>query len=182
MINLLSLKKKNDIKTLMLLRFITGLFLAVISTAIILLASLLPIYFYLNKQEASVLGIGNNLNNDVNFSQIKTISEKISFNNEKLRIFPNELPENGYFESLLSRVVSIKGSGVSITSFNYYQPNKNDTKSTNFEIAGVASDRKSLLDFKKRLEEDDGFSEVVLPISSFVKVDNISFTIKLRTK
>lgn len=182
MINLLSLKKKSEIKTLLLLRFITGLFFALIATILLLLLSLFPIYIYLNKQELSVKEIENGLNKNENFNQTRAITERINTINSKLKVFPRDLPVNGYFETLINKVVSMRGSGVKITGFNYVQPSKTDQKNTNFEISGVASNRKSLLDFKQKLEIDGSFSEVVLPISSFVKVENIPFSIKLRTK
>lgn len=182
MINLLSLQKKSDVKNLLLLRFVTGLFAAIILASVLLILSLVPMYIYFEKQEATIEAISGALSRNDNFNQIKGVSEKISANNDRLKIFPNDLPKAGYIESLIDRIIQIKGSGVFITAFNYGAPNKSDTKSTNIEIKGVARDRKSLLDFKQKLEAEKSFTAVVLPISSFVKVDNIPFSIRLRTE
>lgn len=183
MINLLSLQKKSDVKSILFSRFVSLFFLVVISYVVILIASLVPIYFYLNKQESDIKALQSALNKKDDYNQIKNFTETININNKRLGIFPNEeLGPMSSFENIIDKIVSIKGSGVKISAINYSaSPNINQTEST-LEIIGTSNNRKSLLEFKQRLEEEKTFSSVVLPISSFVKVDNIPFTISLTIK
>ena len=183
MINLLSLQKKSEVKSILFSRFVTLLFFVIVSYLIILIASLVPIYFYLKKQESDILFIQNALNKKEDYNQIKNFTETININNQRLGIFPSEdISSMSYVENIIDKIVEIKGSGVKINTINYSSLSKNVQEGASLEIMGVASNRKSLLDFKQRLENEKTFSSVVLPISSFVKIDNIPFTINLNLK
>lgn len=178
MINLLSLQKKKEVRNILFGRFLNGLFFVMFFILILLIVSLVPIYSHLRSQESEVENLNNSLSINSNFNQIKNTFDIINASNEKLKVFPDNLPENGYIESTLNKIISLKGQ-VKIKSFKYTYLNKPDSKSTNIEISGTAVNREALLDFKQKLESEKTFSNIVLPVSSFVKVDNIEFNIRL---
>lgn len=180
MINLLSKQKRDEIKLILLMRFFDLLFVTFFVGLTVLIVSLIPINSRLDKQKIEVDNISSILSSDENFNQVKNTTSSINISNDKLKVFPNQFPENGRMETIIDKITQIRGSGIIIKNFNYYGSGKNDTKTTNVEISGTANTRKDLLDFKQRLESEKGFSGIVLPISSFVKIENIEFSIKLR--
>ena len=140
---------------------------------------MVPIYFHLSQQLKNVEALSSGLVKNDKYSQVKSSLELVSDTNKKLKIFPVEMPKNGRIENVLNKVVSLKDSNIKIKSFKY---SGGDSDIQNIEISGVATDRKTLLAFKERLTSEKGFSNIVLPISSFVRVENIDFTITLKSK
>jgi hypothetical protein len=178
MINLLSQQKKTEVKNILLSRFFTIIFFVLSFSFIVLTLSLIPIYAHLNKQSADVDALLGKLNKNAKYSQAKNSFEVINDANNKAKLFPNEMPKNGRIESVLSRIVALKDSNIRLNSFSY---SGGESGIQTIKISGVASNRKALIDFKERLSNEKGFSDIVLPISSFVKVENIEFTINLKS-
>ena len=181
MINLLSPQKKTQIKNTLLSRFFDGLFFSLILTLIGLNIFLVPIYFHLNQQQIETSNLAKTFSQNDTFTQVKNTYDAINASNENLKTFPDSLPENGYIEATLNSLLDLRGPQTRIRSFKYSVPNKADPKATNIEILGTARNRVALLDFKQRLESSGSFSSIVLPIASFVKVDNIDFNIRLKS-
>lgn len=136
---------------------------------------------HLERQVKDFENVKSNLNKDDNFNQVKNTSLAIVAANDKLKVFPNEMPATGYVQSVLDRVTGVKDPKIKIKSFRYSVAGK-DPNSTNVEITGTAPTRKDLLDFKQKLESEKSFSNITLPISSFVRVENIEFSIRLRSQ
>ncbi len=179
MINLLSQQKKTDAKNMLMSRFLNVLFFVISFSFVILIISLVPIYFHLNQQLKDTEILSSSLVKNDKYSQVKNSLELINDTNKKAKVFPAEMPKNGRIESVLTKIIALKDSSIKIKSFKY-SGGESDTQS--IEISGVANDRKSLLAFKERLVSQNGFSNIVLPISSFVRVENIDFTITLKSK
>lgn len=179
MINLLSPQKKTQVKNVLLSRFLNFAFVFISFCFFVLILSLVPIYIHLNKQAQNVEVLVNSLGTNGKYGQFKNSIELVNETNKKIKIFPNEMPKNGRIEYVLNRIIELKDSNIKIKSFKY-TGGESDIQS--IEITGVATDRKSLLGFKERLVSEKGFSNVVLPISSFVRVENIDFTISLKSK
>lgn len=180
MINLLSPQKKKEFKSILLLRFLNSVLVGLIIAFGLLLISLLPVYIYLKNRHTQTQDFYLNLSKNDDFNQLKNTYEAVNESNERLKIFPNEMPKNGHIEEGLNKITELKGSQIKIRSFRYLNLTKPDPKSTNIEISGVAVNRNALLEFKQKLESEKSFSNIILPISSFVKVNNIEFNIKLR--
>ncbi len=74
----------------------------------------------------------------------------------------------------IQRITSLKGKGIKISTINLVQ---NDTYSESFSLSGIAETRNDLINFQKRLKDEKGFGNVVLPINSIIKNTNADFTI-----
>lgn len=179
MINLLSLQKKTETKTILLSRFLNILFFTLSFAFIVLILTLVPIYFYLEQQSKDAETLLGNLAQNDKYGQVKNSLELINDANKKAKAFPNEMPINSRIENIINKIVALKDSGIKIKSFKYAG---GDSDVQSIEISGVATDRKALLGFKERLGAQEGFSNVTLPISSFVRVENIDFVITLKSK
>jgi hypothetical protein len=53
-------------------------------------------------------------------------------------------------------------------------------ENSTLSIGGVATTRDALLSFKKKLEADEKFEEIVLPVSSLAKDTDIDFSLQIK--
>lgn len=74
---------------------------------------------------------------------------------------------------VITRVISMRGSSIKIQGFDYDAAGGQER----LAISGVAADRDSLAQFFDTLKKDSAFTSVDLPVSSYVKSANISFSI-----
>jgi len=95
--------------------------------------------------------------------KINSISTKV------LKILEISIPA----EEILNEIENSKPSGITISK-KIVEIDKG-----NIEISGVSSDRSSLIEFKQRLEENDHFSNVFVPISSLEIETNIDYKMSL---
>jgi len=52
-----------------------------------------------------------------------------------------------------------------------------DLDKGSIEVSGISADRSSLIEFKQKLEENENFTEVFVPISSLETESNIAYRI-----
>jgi len=79
----------------------------------------------------------------------------------------------------INTVVLKKSPGIKITDISF----RNDpTNGKKLGIQGTAPSRETLLSFRQALEDDPNFKQVDLPISNFVKGQNIQFYLNLIPK
>ncbi len=79
-------------------------------------------------------------------------------------------------ERIINELIKSKVANVKITRISYEVDEKN---TRNISISGEATSREELLSFRKALESNQAFKDVTLPISSFVKGENIEFLLSL---
>jgi len=98
--------------------------------------------------------------------------------NNKLNILKGDmsfLPDPYY---ITTTITGHKPDGISISAI-LYDKNKDEGKVT---VSGVSKDRETLLSFLRSTETESGFSSVSLPISSFVKGEDIDFSMRIIVK
>jgi hypothetical protein len=82
---------------------------------------------------------------------------------------------------VFSRILASKPRGITVTGFIYTSPS-DPTAADQFsvvDISGTASSRIVLSQFNDVLKKDKIFKTVFIPISSFAKEKNITYTLKL---
>ena len=77
------------------------------------------------------------------------------------------------FQEIINKIHSNAGPSITINSY------KIDMEKGEVSFVGKALDRTSLLEFKQKLEADDSFTNVDIPISFVLKEVDIDFDIKL---
>lgn len=94
--------------------------------------------------------------------------------NLKLKILtPSEDVQHA--SEFMEKILRILPSGVRVTSLSWLRSGESGFLS----VSGVATDRQTLLNFERTLNNSGSFSEVVLPVSNLVKDRNIPFQVKL---
>ena len=142
-------------------------------------AALLPSYFLSSAKERSALQKLELLKNtpvtmiDQNtLDSIKDINSKISI---------MEGAEKDRFSVLgrvINEMISKKMPDIKISQITYVNDSKGLKK---VSVRGLALNRERLLIFREMLESDPIFSKVDLPISNFIKGQNIDFSLNLTT-
>ena len=102
-------------------------------------------------------------------AEVKKITQGIAvLSNLGANVLPSEL-----FEKFLSYADSKK---IQVSRLSY---SLNTDNSIVFNVSGVGADRDSLSVFIQNLKNDSYFSQVSLPLSSFVKQKDIDFSLKI---
>ena len=175
MSNLLPKTYREEIRTDYRLRLtITSLF-ALAALLIIGITLLVPSYVSSkNKQnitENELEQVRLFLTKDTQEDPYDVIKE---INNTLARLKPSDKETMSAYDTIIN-VLSQKDTGIKIQSLFYVK----GEEVVKVSFSGTASTRQKLLDFKERLEKVDTFTGVELPISNFVKNENIDFSITI---
>lgn len=103
-------------------------------------------------------------------SEVNSIKSKLSI-----------IKENGSqapIISILEKVLSKRGSGISITALDLSRGGG----PASIRIEGTADTRDALVAFSKRLQEEPSFSNAVLPVKDLAKNKDIRFSITVDSK
>lgn len=180
MINVLPEQEKKDLRHEYYMR------VAIVSlnifTLIALLASLLlvPPYMVSTSKESSVkntLAIINKENPEISLKDLNTFIEKI---NSTLSLFINNTVTRNVMDDVYMPVLSVRPANISIAQLLFAEHGGNGV--AELDLHGVAQDRDALQAFKDILIKTGKFTSVDVPISSFVKKNNIDFTVTILLK
>ncbi len=111
----------------------------------------------------------------------KTLSASISDINAKLQIFGDKAQIFPMTKTTLEPVIKLKGDAISISQFSGALVPKKDNEIA-ISVSGIARNREALLAFSDRVSKQEGISSVTVPISSFLKNSNMSFTMNFVSK
>ncbi len=174
MSNLLPVEQKNIITGLYRNRFFTIAFFCLALLVIIASVGLVPSLFLSKNNEQSLSAKYVALSGQETQSIQDSLSNSISDINKKLAVFPVSAPTSPLLSDFISPVLTAKTSKIHISDFSYTL--STDTNSAAVVVSGVSDDRVSLLSFVGKLKTLDGFSNVDVPISSFIKESNVPFS------
>lgn len=177
MINLIPSQEKKIISKAFYLRFVVVTFW--VFTILMLLSSiiLLPSFFYSNLKKGLVLDQIElqKRNPPVELEQgaetlVKDLENKLTlmqkFQNDKFLIS----------DKIINKIQTKQNENIKITEINYVN---DKTKGKTLELRGVAVTRDDLLFFKNNFDKDPDFKKIELPISNFIKSNNIQFNLIL---
>ena len=126
-------------------------------------------YLYLNQQIAKLgreessqnLMLGEIAEAGNEIERINLVAEKVS------KIVEVSVP----VEEVFNNIINAKPDGVVINRYLV------DLDKGSIEVSGISADRSSLIEFKQKLEENENFTEVFVPISSLETESNIAYRI-----
>jgi len=179
MINILPKKEKDNLKHEYLTRLIIVILIFISTLCIITSLILIPSYQYSISKEKTAeanLELFNKNNPQININEL---NDEISATNERLSFLISKKPQYSIVDSIIETLLSVRTSGI---SFNHISYSNNENGIAPINIMGVARDRTSLHDFNNALSKNELFSSVDLPISNFVKPNNINYNLSLFLK
>lgn len=176
MINLIPKKEEKRIIKDFYLRVLATFFMMFSFAISIINIAMLPAYIFSSERKTFI-------SDKLEDFEINPILELSPYENEIINeldirldlINKNKLNDYSLTQNVIDKVISHKTEAIKIIQISY---NK-QVKETEILLVGIASDRESLLGFRKSFENDDSFKKVDLPISNFVKGSNIVFYLNL---
>lgn len=176
--NLLSQKDKkilqNEYKLRVSIVVATFLFFTILAGG----GELLPSYFISESKERAMKERADIIKESVAKRQKDTSTTILLETKEKLKLLSFDFDENNVsLRTIFETIIDNKPSGVDINGIFY---DKSQTgKKTGVLITGEADSRGPLLEFKKLLEIESLFTDVILPVSNFASASDIKFSIKV---
>ena len=117
-----------------------------------------------------------------NDTKTKTLLSLPAEINEKLQIFQTNTPNPEIIQHI-SLIVSSAKSGITVRSFSFVKTmNQQGNQERIITIAGVALERKNLIDFADTLKRSELFASVDVPVSNLTKNRDLPFSVKLIIK
>jgi hypothetical protein len=183
MINLLPTEEKK--KNYLFFHVRLGVFYMILMSVVFVLFSiaLSPAYFFSVINE----GVANNKYQSVLNTPIQDVPEEtmniINEVNSQIDIIEKTKKQNFILTSsiidplLFSRMTDIK-----ILNISYQKSQKNEEEIKTVKVTGIAPNRERLLLFKQILENNNFFEKVDLPISNFIRGEDINFELTLFLK
>jgi hypothetical protein len=175
--NLLSEKDKKIVHREYMLRVAAVTLILLLIAILISGAFLAPSYFIAVSKEKTALKNADIVEKlielrekDISVSALSETKDAINL----LSINRNHAP----LKSVIETIINGKPLGISIRSLFYEVKGDKNI----ITINGVSSKRENLLAFKKRLENENLFQSVVLPISNLASDEDIRFSINITGK
>jgi hypothetical protein len=180
MINLIPIEEKKEIRKYFYYRVFTVFFIMLSTCAIIFIISISPSYFISLEKKILTNKKLEVQKNEVmpeidqqSLASIKDLDTRLTLL-EKAR-------KNKYVFSkyLVDEILLQKVPGIKIKRISFINDSLEGKK---VDIFGLAQDREQLISFRRMLENDNSFKDIDLPISNFVKGQDIEFNLKLISK
>lgn len=177
MINLIPSQEKKAMKRDFYSRFIATIFVVLGFSMFVATGTVFPSYF------SSV--IKKNLSNEKLNNQIQEPLPEIDQTAmnliEEIKVQLSILESNNtegpvISEKVIKEIISKKTSSIKIKKISY---ESNPIKGRVVSISGTAPSREELLIFRKALESNPSFKNINLPISNFIKGEDIEFNLTL---
>ena len=140
---------------------------------ILLFASIASILLILSKfyLEDQLLGLTDQ--NSQGIAETQLINAKIKLMNSRISEAYNIQKNFKNWSGVLAKIYAGKGDKITISSIKLLK------QQSTIEIIGVAKTRTDLLEFQKRLQKNESFAKVNLPISDLINKENNGFTLRI---
>ncbi len=176
MSNLLPESHKASVIRLYRKRFLTVAFFALAILSLIGAGLLLPSLFLAKNDEAVLVQKRDTLGARETSSIAHSLALSISTINQKLGVFSATVPASPVIGSVIKPMLGVQGNSVKISMINFdLVPDQPGI--ARIRISGTAESRETLLAFTDRIKALPGWTAVDLPIMSFIKNSNVTFTI-----
>lgn len=177
MLNILPIQEKKKIITEYRLRL--GV-VSVFALVILILASLVlltPSYLLaVSKYNSVSAALALRESKQDSSGQEKDIDTQVRDINKKINLFLSEpLGDRLSPPDAFLKIISMKSPAIKILGFFYDSTGRQER----IVVTGVAADRDGLAQLAETLKKDKTFASVELPVSSYVKSNNIDFSIVL---
>lgn len=144
------------------------------------IVALVPAYMYSYNQEKDSLRKLNQAQNNKEASGINEVIKNLESAEKMVKSLKDDSP-NIMLSNIIDELVVTSSGFVSINSFQI-STTKNATSSAEVVIQGKAKTRESLLNFKKKLEQNEDLYDIEMPISDLAKNKDNTYAIKLKIK
>ncbi len=173
--NILLQKDKEKLHKEHTFRKLVLIMVFVFITILISLLLLIPSYVASKYKETNTLEYASIIKKSIEAQEKGAVGLVLNNINIKLQLLSADKDEM-LFGDMVKTIIENKSEGIKIDGFFYTKKAKDKDE---IIVTGVASQRSTLLQFQKDLENEDMFFEVVLPTSSLASDRNIEFSINV---
>ena len=135
-----------------------------------------PTYFYLRSQEVNRQAALTDLSQKISTQQDQTINKELKALNSKA-VFLAALSKKPLASEAVRLILGVRRQGVTLTSISYAATTAE--KSSAMIVTGTAQTREALRAYQLALQGAPFVSAVNLPVNTYTKDTNISFTMTL---
>lgn len=182
MLNILPIEEKKKVLIEYRIRLAIVSIFAVGSLAIAIAVLLAPAYMLaVSKHNVSKDQLSALEKKYGDSAQEKDLGEQIrEINTKILLLLSGDTTDKLIPSQIVTSIINLKGNDIKISSLTY----ETTASQERVVLTGAASNRDSLAGFVDTLKKDPTFTSVTMPISSYVKSENIDFSIVIerRTK
>lgn len=177
MINLIPREEKRKMIADFYYRLAVLVVVALGFCVLIALLSILPSYFVSSVKNSAISAKIAAQKLKLSSSSEEKLLALVKDTDNKLALI-EKFEKNKFYLSIqvINSIILKKRPDIKITQILY---ENNEANGRKISIAGMAPSREVLLLFRRALEDDTAFTNVILPISNFVKGSNISFFMSL---
>ena len=176
MSNILPQKQISKLKRLYRKRYMVVVFISVTILFLAGVAFIAPSLYYAHKDEQALAAKKAQLDTLQTGTYRESLQVSINDINAKLATFNNTEPQSPVVNSFLNIVLASKTPAIHILALHLSVDPKN-ANSAQVEVRGTADSREALLYFADTLRGHDGFSNVDVPIDTFIKNSNVPFAL-----
>jgi Tfp pilus assembly protein PilN len=173
-LDLLPQNKKNEIKKDKLFRAILHKDFLFLFPLLVLIALLANVYYLLRIQRDNELASFTTTQGQEQYQQLNKYDEDFKKINEATNALLEIQAGHLQWSDVLARLSTDVPEGIRVESLA--------TKNYNVYLIGQAKSRDGLLEFKAKLEQDDCFETVNVPLSNLVVKENIDFQMDFLVK
>lgn len=175
MINLLPEQNKQAVTQAIKLRWGVLVIFSLLILGIVLGVLLIPSYLIVSARLSSAQNQIGMVNKSEGFVIDQTMKVVVDDLSKKISVFPDTFSATSTtVGTFFSSIAKVKTNGIYITNVNFIKKSSDDIK---VQITGKSDSRNTLYAFSQNLEASEHFSNVVVPVSSFVKGKNTDFLI-----
>lgn len=175
MSNLLQPKEIHKIRLLYKKRFVVIVLRSIMILSVFGIICLFPAYIYAQKAESKLLAEKAIYDEHATGELRQTLISTINNINTELTVFGDKNYNSPIIKSFVDPVLKAYSNNVSLNDIAYTaDQNKNIA---HIQVFGVAQSREAILNFSDSLKQEDGISNMNVPINNFIKASNMPFNI-----
>jgi len=175
MSNLLPKQEKQALVKLYRKRFVAVVLIFIACAAIMGSILILPAFFLAETTERALTEKLAMLNQQETSELQRSLGQSVGDINMKLGVFKENIKSSPLIADFIDPMLSVKSPSIHLTHFTY-AVDATSGKVT-MDISGTADTRQALTAFAERVRVLDGIAEVTVPITSFIKDQNVTFTL-----
>jgi len=176
MLNFLPRKNKKQIIIEYLLRIVIVFLLFVFVSSIVLITLFSPTFFFAKYNNDTIKNQLESINSQA-FSSSDDPIAIIKNTNELSKSLSSNEVKNMTYNDIVNKIVSLKNKDIKIFSIDITEGDAITDKE--ITIKGIANTRDSLTLFEKDIKTDGFFSNVLFPVSNFIKNSDSEFSATL---
>ncbi len=177
MSNLLPLKEIERIKFLYQKRFLVIVFRSVVVLSVVASVFLFPSYLFSKNEESDLISKKNLLESRETSEMKQSLIATIYDTNDRLNVFNNDYLISPIVSSFINPILKSRIDSIHVTNLSY--STGVNTKTAKVQITGLANSREAILSFGDNLKKQPEIVSVDIPISNFIKENNMPFFVNL---